>query len=67
MSTRKNDPRVYCSEETSQILSFGACLRNMTKREFVDVVVAELVRRHNSHALTMSVRSANPLVSEPAK
>jgi hypothetical protein len=30
----------------------------MSKQDFVDQVVAELVRRHNSAALTQSVRVA---------
>jgi hypothetical protein len=32
-------------------------LRDMTKQDFVDQVVAELVRRHNSAVLTQSVRT----------
>jgi len=67
MSKRTHDPRLYCSPETLQLIAFGACLRNMTRRAFVDEIVAELVRRHNSHALTISIRSPKPLVSESAK
>lgn len=54
----KDTKRLYCSAKTAQLITFGACLRDMTKQEFVDQVVAELVRRHNSAALTQSVRVA---------
>jgi len=49
--------RLYCSDQTAQLIAFGACLRDMTKQDFVDQVVAELVRRHNSAVLTQSVRT----------
>jgi hypothetical protein len=56
LTMSKDTKRLYCSPQTAQLITFGACLRNMSKQDFVDQVVAELVRRHNSAALTQSVR-----------
>ena len=56
MSTEKK--RLYCSAKTAQLIAFGACLRDMTKAEFVDQVVAELVARHNHNLLTLARRGS---------
>ena len=65
MSSEKK--RLYCSAKTAQLIAFGACLRDMTKTEFVDQVVSELVARHNHNLLTLARRGSEPASIPTAK